>query len=281
MQRIYISDLDGTLLNSKAKLNENTKKELNELISNGVKFTIATARSIYSIKEIFEGVNLKLPVIEFNGSFITDIRTEKKLIVNNIQPDINNGIIELCSKYGQTPLISVFDGKDGLLYYKDSISAGMDDYIKSRKEAGDNRLVSLQNMDDIVKEKIICFTLINRKEILDDLIKKLIKLYGSYLNIYYNEDIYYKNWYWASIYSYNSKKGNAIKELIKLLDMQNTHITVFGDHYNDIDMFKMADTSVAVENAEKELKEHADIIIGKNIDDSVLKYIEDNSKSKI
>lgn len=276
MEKLYISDLDGTLLNREAKLNEETKEELNKLINKGINFTIATARSIYSIKEIFEGVNLKLPVIEFNGSFITDIKTGKKLIVNNIQPNINKEIIELCSEYGQTPLISVFNGEDGLLYYKDSISVGMDDYIKNRKKAGDKRLALIENIDDIIKEKIICFTLINKKEILDELVKKLFNLYGKHLNIYYNEDIYYKNWYWASIYSDNSKKSKAIIELNKVLNMENAHITVFGDHYNDIDMFKIADTSVAVENAEEELKKHADIIIGKNTNDSVLKYIKED-----
>ena len=42
---LYVSDLDGTLLNSDALLNEDVPERLNRLIDKGLCFTVATART--------------------------------------------------------------------------------------------------------------------------------------------------------------------------------------------------------------------------------------------
>ncbi|MDD6345728.1 MAG: HAD hydrolase family protein, partial [Oscillospiraceae bacterium] len=45
MKTLFISDLDGTLLNSNAEISENTALIINSLIKKGLHFTVATARS--------------------------------------------------------------------------------------------------------------------------------------------------------------------------------------------------------------------------------------------
>ena len=51
---IYISDLDGTLLNSKGELSDKTAEIINKLIKDGMHFTIATARSIYTASDFIK-----------------------------------------------------------------------------------------------------------------------------------------------------------------------------------------------------------------------------------
>lgn len=277
MNKIYISDLDGTLLNEKASLSMYSKHELNKLIEEqNINFTVATARNVYFIKEMFKGVNLKLPVIEFNGSFITDIKTGEKLIVNDIDKIVSKSILNMCESYDQFPLISSFNGLETNLYYKQNVSAGMDLYLKDRREINPNFLSDANVNLNYLNEKTICYTLINKKEILDDLIHEIKNIYGSYLTIYYSTDIYYTDWYWASIYSINANKGIAIKRLLDYLNIDNHYLTVFGDHHNDVDMFNIADKSIAVGNAQKELLVYADMVIGTNTEDSVVNYIKND-----
>ena len=45
MNTLYVSDLDGTLLNSDVKISKNSKNIINNLIDKGMNFTVATARS--------------------------------------------------------------------------------------------------------------------------------------------------------------------------------------------------------------------------------------------
>lgn len=66
MEKLYITDLDGTLLNSHAQLSVKTERVLKTLLDEGLHFTIATLRSIESIKPIFHNVPLQLPIIELS-----------------------------------------------------------------------------------------------------------------------------------------------------------------------------------------------------------------------
>jgi hypothetical protein len=73
----YVSDLDGTLLRSNATLSSYSKKILQQLLHEGLHFTVASARSVFSMWPILDGLRLSLPVIEFNGAFISDHRDRK------------------------------------------------------------------------------------------------------------------------------------------------------------------------------------------------------------
>ena len=64
---LYVSDLDGTLLDGDGQLPEDSVKRLNQLIDKGLNFTIATARNYDSAYPLLKGLNLKYPVILFNG----------------------------------------------------------------------------------------------------------------------------------------------------------------------------------------------------------------------
>ena len=65
--KLYVSDLDGTLLRNNASISEFSKMNLNLLLSGGMHFTVASARSVVSMKRILGDVNFRLPIVEFNG----------------------------------------------------------------------------------------------------------------------------------------------------------------------------------------------------------------------
>lgn len=48
MKTLYVSDLDGTLLNSKQHTSSYTNQVINQLVDEGMLFSYATARSYYS-----------------------------------------------------------------------------------------------------------------------------------------------------------------------------------------------------------------------------------------
>lgn len=73
MSHLYVSDLDGTLLSNNGTLSNNSRAALQQLLSDGVAFSVASARSVVSIKPILSGIRLSLPVIEFNGAFLSDL----------------------------------------------------------------------------------------------------------------------------------------------------------------------------------------------------------------
>jgi len=70
---LYISDLDGTLLNNKPELSLFSRERLQALIADGLHFTVASARSVNSIRSLLGELKLTLPVISFNGAYISDL----------------------------------------------------------------------------------------------------------------------------------------------------------------------------------------------------------------
>jgi len=57
MKTLYVSDLDGTLLNREPRLSAYTAETLNLLIEEGLPFTYATARSVHSARIVAAGLS--------------------------------------------------------------------------------------------------------------------------------------------------------------------------------------------------------------------------------
>ncbi len=71
--RLFISDLDKTLLRTDMTISTFTKNIWNDLADNGVKLTIATARSGIKTLELLQGLKLYYPLIVMDGAMIISI----------------------------------------------------------------------------------------------------------------------------------------------------------------------------------------------------------------
>jgi len=140
VKRIYITDLDYTLLDSRAQLSEKTLRGLEKLNENNIDFTLASARSIKNIQIIFSGVTLKLPVIEFNGSFVSCLDDGNHLIVNSIKKDLVDKILSITGSIGLYPFYYILKDKKDLMYFPEIINAGQEWHCSDRIKNGDPRI---------------------------------------------------------------------------------------------------------------------------------------------
>ena len=67
---LYVSDLDGTLLNTKDRISDYSIETINGLVERGMLFTYATARSLVSASKVAQGLSANIPVIVYNLSLI-------------------------------------------------------------------------------------------------------------------------------------------------------------------------------------------------------------------
>ena len=67
MKKLYISDMDGTLLQSNGTLSPYSKAKLNEFYNKDISFAVATARSMVSAMPLLDGVRFKAPIVLMNG----------------------------------------------------------------------------------------------------------------------------------------------------------------------------------------------------------------------
>ena len=137
---LYISDLDGTLLLPDGTFPKESKQRLNHLIEEGMNFTIATARNYDSAHPILKGLNLKLPVILFNGVYLADFHNGKILEHTQfIDKEIVKSMLALAQAQSIEPFIYTF-GEEHQVYYRHIANPGSIAYLASlEKMTGLNR----------------------------------------------------------------------------------------------------------------------------------------------
>jgi Cof subfamily protein (haloacid dehalogenase superfamily) len=273
MEKLYVSDLDGTLLRNDATLSDYSAGKLNELLQNGIHFTVASARSISSMQHMLRDIDFNLPVIEFNGAFISDLKTGKHEIINEIDRSIVKEIYSLTKSCQCVPFVSTFNGHEDRLYYDFTINAGMDWYKNDRVAMKDKRLRNCMKLEESFNDHVICFTIIDKRPILEKLRAEIQQTFAETVEIHLFENQYSPGWYWLTVHDYRSTKDQAIELLMERIGIDRKKLIVFGDNSNDIKMFKIANEAIAVENATDELKQYATKIIGTNEEDSVVKFI--------
>ncbi len=273
MNTVYICDLDGTLLGDNAILSSFSKKVLHELLHQGLQFTVASARSVVSMQVMLKGLNLRLPVIEFNGAFISDLDSGRHEIINSISPDVVESIYKLILEFGCVPFVSSFNGTEDCAYYKDVINDGMRWYLNDRLTSKDRRWRTISDLMHSFHDQVVCLTVIGHAQQLLELQGAIIERHGTSIETHLIENQYSPGWYWLTIHDCKATKDQAIRTLVENYGLGESEIVVFGDQINDIKMFKIADHAIAVANANAELQRYATLVIGSNTEDSVVKYI--------
>ncbi len=265
MKTLYVSDLDGTLLAGNQKTSDFTNETINALVKKGMIFSYATARSYITAQKATKGVNAKIPLIVYNGTFVVDNQTGKMMISNYLPDDIGNVINDLINN-GIYPIVySFIDGKEKFSYVESRMSDGVKDFVNSRK--GDIRENPVKTREELLQGKIFYISCIDDAH-------KLEIFYYKYKNRYrclFQKDVY-TNDQWLEIMPLNATKANAVLQVKERLGCDR--VIAFGDGLNDMDMFKIADASFAVANAADELKSIATAVIQSNDDDGVAKFLK-------
>jgi len=269
---LFISDLDGTLLLPDGTFPKEYKERLNKLIDDGLQFTIATARNYDSAHPILYGLNLRHPLILFNGVYLAEFQNgniiEHTQFIDKV---VVYSMLEIAKTHSIEPFIYTFGGNHQV-YYRETHNDGSLAYLNSLKK--DDRVKQIPEFVFQTNENVSGFLLIGTKESLEPIYNNLKEKHFDHLNLYFAEDVSMKGYFWLQSFHQQATKGNMIKKLSNRLNFSLQKTVVFGDYLNDLDMFQVAGYSVAVENALPEVKQSANQIIGQNSNGAVLDFLE-------
>lgn len=262
---LYITDLDGTLLQYNERISAWSCDTINHLIEKGMLFSYATARSIVTADIVTQGLLPKLPIIVNNGIFIIDRATKKRILVNQFCPSDAQAIYDILTKYEIAPLVyTIIENQEKFCYEQDAINPALVAFVESR--SNDGRDTPLNDTDKILQGDVFAFTCIGEEQKLKAAYAALKETY----NCIFQYDIYSKE-PWLDVMPHTASKAHAVLQLKELLHCEK--VVVFGDGANDIPMFEIADESYAMANAIEELKEKATAVIDSNENDGVAKWL--------
>jgi Cof subfamily protein (haloacid dehalogenase superfamily) len=271
---LYVSDLDGTLLDPQGKLSERSRQGLTRLLAQGLLFTVASARHVSSIRSILGDLPLRLPVISGNGAYISDMASGRHELVQTMAPALAQSVFALIRAHDLTPFFSTHSQRGDRLFYQAAYNHGQQRFVDERVGNGDPRLRQSDQLQDELGHPVVTFVIIERAAPLRALQAEIERMLGDVVETHLADDLYVPDWPWLTVHHKCATKDQAIKTLAQRYGLAEREIVVFGDHANDVSMLRAAHRGIAMENAIDSVKQVAHTVIGSHHVDSVLDFIE-------
>jgi len=270
---LYVSDLDGTLMQPGAYLSHKTVELLNRSIRDGKLFTIATARTPATVAGIIKDVDMNIPAIVMTGAAIWNPSTNRYSCQKYMKPEVVRQLVDTYHRMNLPIFHFTLDNDMIDIYHVGGkLSELESEFMEERVSSPYKRFHIAENGEEIIPcdlSKTILFYGMQPTALAEATHEQTLGIAGCRTQCYH--DIYGPAIGIIDAFSHEATKANAVKHMKQLTGADK--VVAFGDNLNDIPMLKAADTAVAVENALPEVKELADIVIGPNTEDSVAKFI--------
>lgn len=257
--KIVFFDIDGTLTNTNKEVTKNTINTINKLIEKDIYIVLCSGRINNYINKFLEVISKSKYTISNNGTLIYDNELNKVIMLDPLYTNDLEYIWKYSNNTKSTFIVNTIKNK-----YSNK-------YVKNKEDK-----IIINNLEDIKDEKLQL--VISNEDI--NVMKKLELYINNKTNLkVINKSFDYLNevknrYYFFDIVNNNVSKGNAIKYLLKVLNINKENSICFGDSINDIEMFKSVGISVAMGNSIKEIKNIADYITDTNDNDGISKFFD-------
>ncbi len=270
MNSIYITDLDHTFLRSDLSISYFSADIWNNKAQNSI-MSIATARSFTKSQELLKKLHINAPMVLLDGAII--LTPERKLIdLKTLDKETGDAIIELGLRFDIDPFVIGVKDKElnESFLYPRKLNAYQKTVLRGYKD--DPRMQF--NPDNRSMEQNLKIVYFGYEDQLRPLYEELLLVFGSTIEAKLSPEKY-GGGYFLTLLHPQGDKAHALKKVMEYLERDASNLTVFGDSVNDIGMFKLAATSVAVSNALNEVKAVADVVLThSNDEDGVAKYLK-------
>lgn len=244
---LIILDLDGTLLDDNKEISLDTIKYLKHLESEGHYIVIATGRPLVWVTEYYNELDLKTPIICYNGSLIYE-REDSPYPSREIAFDIDF-VIKYWNKIKENSVNIILQIGNEL--FQDNVD-DFNDIFPWTKRFMDSYIVHTGPLEKVLNKKpltILIHTKGNEK-------------YKDYFlnSIKGEKDLGIRFWFdspFFELYKDNVSKMSSAEELRVRYGIDKENVIAFGDAENDEEMLRFANHSYAMKNAHELVKTYA------------------------
>lgn len=271
MIKLIASDMDGTLLNEKHKIDKETVVAIKKAEEAGIIFAISTGREYETVESILKENNIKCQCVLMNGA---EYRDECGNILQeiNIEQNTATKIIHMLQEEKVTARIFTNKG----VYTTDTEEEALKEMVYrtlsfdpqlTQEEAVEvakvqpyfTQLKFISNLDEFLKSdmeirKFVAFH--NDTELITKMKEIIGKLEGIAVSSSFRDNI--------EITHITAQKGIILAKVAEKMGFKRDEVLVLGDSFNDYSMFTEFTESVAMGNAIPEIKEIAKYITDTN-----------------
>lgn len=260
--KLVALDLDDTLLNAEFKISERNREAIRLTVEKGVLVTIATGRMFRSAVRYARELEVSLPLIVYHGAMIREADGGELIRYCPVPAGPAREILELAAAEQYHVNLYI----DDRLYVSEETAESR--YYQTIAPIPVEPVGDLSAFLDQQGVEPIKLSVINRDGRLEKLQSFLEAKYDGQLTVLQSRPNF------LEITSTNATKGQALKYLGELQNIEVKEMVAIGDSYNDLDMIRVAGMGVAMANSPPPVLEAADVITDSNIDDGVATFLE-------
>lgn len=257
--KLIAADMDGTLLNNKGEITPGTLRAIEKAVESGVIFTISTGRPLQGIERYSQLLNLKAPIIAYNGALIVVADTGEILFQQNLETEDARQILKFGTRYHTTMCV----WSDNQLY-GNILNGRIYDY--KRMSQVEPRLI--EDEEALLRQgitKILWYDEVGA-----------IRRWQKRLACETFENVTFCTSKPVFLEFFNSKvsKAVALEKVGQLYHIKREEMIAIGDGFNDQTMLEYAGLGVAMGNAPEEIKKIAAHVTATNEEDGIAAVVE-------
>lgn len=262
-----LTDLDGTLFNSRGEVSADDRTAIEEFIGGGGTFAISTGREPGNIMLHLPDLTPNGPSIVLNGAGIYDFTSQKYLSTVLMDKETAANLVNYCQEQ-DIPLDQQIYTNDGI-FYASPLEIAEPGFLKIHQPT------SFLPLNELIKKDWFKVVFLERKEGALRPMRDYLERKGYEKRISLTEgwtDVVETGRY-EELLPRGVNKGTAVKSLNALPAYKGRTVFAVGDYWNDLEMLKAADIPCAPANAIREIKEACRYILPSHNDSPIAHLI--------
>ena len=258
---ILLSDMDGTLLTSKKEISDTDRAAIERCTALGGRFTVATGRTIQSFEQFLKVLDLRSPVIMYNGAAIHDYTRGETLYTHPLPPECREMAIEL---------LKAMPEAGGEVLRTDGTYVFSNTEYQQLHTRLCNIVPEYVELPDIAEGgwlKVLFSLAPEDVPHMEVLTRQLG--FDKRADFVRSADIF------LEMLPLGVSKGSALTEYRKLAGFEGFTFVSIGDFDNDLEMVQAADFGACPANAEDCVKAAADLILTRTNDEGAVAELID------
>lgn len=274
-----VSDLDGTLLGSTHRLDEETVTAIKDVQAKGYEFIVATGRTPNAAIPMFQQWGIECKFLVMNGAMFLDEQQQVKYAASMDQ-EILKKLMRIFEEKKQCYYMyekehkSVYRPHDLKMHFVNHMmkQAGLtkeEVFAMIEKDHFCDYDFEITSVEDYFKQEHTVYKVelyIEDDETLEMFRKQLSEIKEIALTNSIGNNI--------EITMADVNKGSTLEKMCAFYHVAKEECLVFGDSLNDYEMMRDFPYSVAVKNAHPKILEVANYQIGSNEENSVAKAMQ-------
>lgn len=268
MINLFVSDMDGTLLDGHHQINNLTADTIKKWQADGREFLIATGRDYASASRLLQEHHIRCAMINLNGALIHN-SDGQVLAKYSIEKSTSKAILDFLETIDVIVTLSTetdfyMSNQDRYIaqlnhYYR---QRGQGDMTQAQVEAHLKDALDLNQFFQNSDQEVLKMMIISNQP---DLLEKC----RQFLQAYDDIDITSSDKANLELTSIKAQKGLALKTYLTLANHTMDTTATIGDSLNDRSMLALFPHSYAMENASDEIKRLAQHVAPKNTENGV------------